>query len=227
MTHFEQLLSHISDLRERRFLDIGSGRGKLLFDALTHRASTVVGVEPYEEYRKLTQKKARELGTPVTVMEGTAEQLPFPEYSFDFANVNEVFEHIESPSRMLVELNRVLTSGGFAYVSVPNRFGLKDPHYHLYGINWLPRFFAEKVISVLGKSKSSYNAGRQTLSEMHYMTFSAACSLFERYCFRTQDIRELRIQKIVPKPLVPLALTLYRFLRFWYFDTFHFLLKKD
>jgi ubiquinone/menaquinone biosynthesis C-methylase UbiE len=217
MTHFEQLLTHVPDLKERRILDIGSGRGGFLLDAAAHGASAT-GIELYAPYREETVVKAREHALSVQVVGGKAEALPFPDASFDFVNMSEVLEHVEDPEVVLNEAYRVLTPGGLLYASIPNRYGLRDPHYHLYFVNWMPRALGEWVLARLGKTKESGGNGRQKLTDMHYATFGEAKTLFKDAGFSVKDIRE---EKVIKR--FPLVLPFYFLLRTVYFDTFHLL----
>jgi hypothetical protein len=47
-----------------------------------------------------------------------------------------------------------------------------DPHYHLWGINFLPRRLAEAILSRTGRSKRSW-ADNQRLIDMHYYSFGS------------------------------------------------------
>ena len=91
MNHFKQLLLHIPDLKERKLLDLGSGRGFFLIMAAQEGAD-IVGVEPYEQYREITRERAASLGLSLKVVEGTAEAIPFEKESFGFVNAGQVFE---------------------------------------------------------------------------------------------------------------------------------------
>jgi len=225
MTHFDQLLVHIPDLTKRRLLDVGAGRGKFVIDAAA-RGATVVGLEPYVRYRDEITKRAGDRGLTVEIVAGSGEALPFPDSSFGFVNVSEVVEHVEEPEKVAREVFRILESGGAAYVSVPNRFGLKDQHFHLYFVNWLPRVWADTFISFFGKHKDYQStAGRQRLASMHYMTYPEAYGLFSRTGFLVEDLREKKIRRALG-PLAFLFLIPYRIFRAGYFDSFHLLLSK-
>lgn len=228
-THFEYLEELIPNLSTLRILDIGSGRGAFLIDATTHGAKAC-GVELNPEYIQIAQTKARERNFPaLDIRLGQAEKLPFDSESFEFSNVSEVLEHVLDPQQLLSELHRVLCAKGQAYVSVPNRWGFYDPHYHLYGINWLPRSVAATIIRLLGKSKEGQTqAGLQALEQMHYFSFGKICGLLEhQFKFNVRDIREIRLKKMFPSALMQKpVLLLYWLLRLFYFNTFHLLLQK-
>ncbi len=224
MTHFDHLLRAVPDLAERHILDIGSGRGSFLIDA-TNRGAPIIGLEMNSVYRTLAAERAAAQGVLIEQHAGVAETLPFPDESFDFFNMGEVIEHVESPSAALTEAYRVLRTGGMGYISAPNRFGLIDQHYHLFGINWLPRQFADLIIRLLGKGKTDTGAGRQTLSQMHYYTWSSISRLAVDHGFDVEDLR-LRTLHTRFGALAFALLPLYYLARTIYFDSFHILVFK-
>jgi ubiquinone/menaquinone biosynthesis C-methylase UbiE len=48
------------------------------------------------------------------------ERLPFPDTSFDTIICSEVLEHMEVPSVLIREIERLLKPGGLACITVPN-----------------------------------------------------------------------------------------------------------
>lgn len=225
-THFEHLSDLISDLEQRSVLDLGSGRGKFLIEA-TRRGIKAVGLELNQDYINMTLSRAKLEGIEVEVRQGSGEVLPFGSEIFDFINIAEVIEHVADPKKVMSEVFRVLKPGGLVYVSVPNRYGLKDQHFNLYFVNWLPRCFSRMFISIFGQHKdyAGYN-GLQKLSDMHYFSYGKAKRFFESFNFVTQDIRETKIAKRFCGPKRLVANIVYKILKPWYFDSFHFLLEK-
>lgn len=227
-THLEHLVDYVPNLISLKVLDLGSGRGDFVID-LKKRGCPVVGLEKNPSNIALTHDKASRLGLIVDVVEGVGEKLPFKDGSFDFINVCEVIEHVEDPHLLLQEIYRVLSPGGLVYLSIPNRFGVKDQHFHLYFVNWLPRIFANHFISIFGSHKDySGQSGRQNLKDMHYYTKRGITHLVKKIGFSYQDMREIKIsRKFTHGISCFLATIFYRFLSFWYFDSFHLLLKKS
>jgi ubiquinone/menaquinone biosynthesis C-methylase UbiE len=226
-THFDNLLEIVPDLNKRSILDLGSGRGKFLVD-LAKRKIRSVGLELNKDYIEMSLDLAKRNGVKIDINQGVGENLPFDNQTFNFVNMSEVIEHVDDPEAVMSEVCRVLKSGGLAYVSSPNRFGIKDPHYHLYFINWLPREFSGFFVWLSGKSKDdSKNKGLQKLSEMHYYTFQGAKEFFDKNGFDADDIKELKIKGRyigIKKIIIMIS---YKLLRPWYFDSFHFLIKKN
>ena len=222
-SHFENLARQVPNLASLRILDVGSGRGKFLV-AAAKAGAKAEGVEPYDKYIEMSQERAAKEGISIRVQKGDAEHLPFDNETFDFVNLSEVIEHVESPERALSELKRVLKPGGFAYVSVPNRLGFFDQHFHLPFLNWMPRSWAERFIGLFGRHKD-YNIqnGRQRISEMYYDTFSGASTLFKKSGFSSRDLRAIRLRSAH----LPFLLPLYFALRIFFWDSFHFLVEKN
>lgn len=208
-----------------RVLDVGSGRGDLVV-AMAKLGFNVSGIEINPEYVAETKAKALAAGVSVSVAVGEAEALGFAENSFDFLNCSEVTEHVVDPEKICREMYQVLKPGSRAYISFHNRFGIYDYHYHLYGINWLPRVWTEPVLQLLGKQKPDGDKGHQKLITMHYYTFGQAVKLLKKIGFAVEDIRISKIKQRFGW-LAPLVLALYYVvLRPLYFNTFHLLVRK-
>lgn len=227
MTHLEHLESSVPGLKAMRILDLGAGRGGFLI-SLAKEGIAAKGVEYSAPYIVEAYERARAAGVSIDLVQGAAEALPFPDASFDFINACEVIEHVQDPEKMLEEMCRVLAPGGAAYVSVPNRFGLKDQHFHLYFVNWLPRAWSDAAIALAGKHKDyrDASAGHQRLRDMHYYTFDTIAVLARSAGFVVEDIRLHRIEKEFRSPKRLLAHLAYPLARLAYFDSFHLLLKK-
>ncbi len=224
-THIDNLILLVPDLLSRHIVDVGSGKGGFLLE-LARRGTSAVGVEPTPEYVELSTAKGKEQGYAIEVLSGTAEHIPRADASVGFINISEVIEHVEHPEQLLSEIHRVLLVGGKAYLSVPNRFGLRDQHFHMYFINWMPRTWAHALIGLCGRHKDySGKAGRQSLIAMHYYTYAKIQELCTSNGFSVTDIRIEKIKRnyeLLSWILVPL----YRIFRTFYWDSFHVLIEK-
>lgn len=226
VVHLDQLLRIVPDLARRRILDIGAGRGAFLIDC-AQRQFSAEGVEYNPANIRIAQERAGEKGLSLILRPGRAEALPYPDSSFDFINLCEVIEHVGNPHEALREVARVLSPGGKAYISVPNRLGWYDPHFHLPFVNWLPRAFADRYIAWRGRGKDYRGeSGEQRLSQMHYYTFSAFALELREVGLVGEDAR---VGKLCLRYRgLPLLFVLggYYLVRPWYFRTFHFLALK-
>ncbi len=137
----EKTLPHIS--KQMKILDLGCGSGWLT-KSLNSLQFDCVGVDTNIEENKIFHK-------------GTADNIPFPDNSFDCLIMIEVIEHIQ-PS-CYSEINRVLKKNGIIILStiLPksdkfihflSKLGLVDPyitpHINLVCIETLPWTIVEK-----------------------------------------------------------------------------------
>lgn len=225
MTHEDFCAQHLP--RGGAVLDVGAGRGRFMV-AMAKCGFRASGVEINPAYRREAETAAIRAGVSINVRAARAEALPFPDASFDFVNCAEVTEHVDDPQALCREISRVLRPDAAAYVSFHNRFGIYDYHYHCYGINWLPRQIAERLLQWLGRQKDdSQEIGRQKLLTMHYFSFKSAARLLRDAGLSVTDVRIGKIQARYGR-LAPLMLLCYRiFLRPFYFNTFHLIARKS
>ena len=223
----------VPDLKKREILDLGCGRGYDLIEFAKY-GYNAVGIDINQEYLDFAKNIAQKQGLNLKLYQGSAEHLPFENNRFDFIFCSEVTEHVEDPGRVLAECQRVLRPGGKIYLSFHNRFGFYDHHYHMYLINWMPRVFAEKIISLFGKrKKDSKKAGIQKLRDMHYFTYNSAVNLLKKYNFNYIDSREEQIKnpafsgREILRTIAKLKLGgLVVFLLKKFYGTFHFIATK-
>jgi demethylmenaquinone methyltransferase/2-methoxy-6-polyprenyl-1,4-benzoquinol methylase len=96
-------------------LDVATGTGLVARDLVRHRGARVVGLD-------LTPAMLhRARGPGIVLVAGRAEQLPFPDASFDGVVFTYLLRYVDGPETTLAELARVLRPGG-AMASV--EFGL-------------------------------------------------------------------------------------------------------
>lgn len=102
----------IVPLASGRVLELGIGMGLnlALYDA--DKVESVTGVDPAAELRALALAAPRDPRLAVSVVEGTAEALPFPDASFDSVVCTFTLCSVQTPARALAEARRVLKPGG-------------------------------------------------------------------------------------------------------------------
>jgi ubiquinone/menaquinone biosynthesis C-methylase UbiE len=226
-------------LKSMRLLDLGAGMGGFAVAAALAGAQ-VTACEYNPAYCKITELRAARHALRLPVFNAAGEALPFPDARFDAVVAWDVIEHVQSPAQMLSEIGRVLRPQGSAMLTAINRRAWIDPHYHITGLNWLPRPLAEAVIWWRGRSKAGANfRDMQRLSEMHYFRWREWLALCERYGFTVRDLREelLREGKLAsPKRsrrairsllrTIGLEGLAYRVQRRWYVGMFEVALTK-
>ncbi|HEY8598106.1 MAG TPA: class I SAM-dependent methyltransferase [Thermomicrobiales bacterium] len=178
----------------KRVLDLGCGMGGLVV-ALRQAGARAVGHDPNRAYGAICTLRAARYDLPLPFVTATGEALPFVDGAFDIVVCLDVLEHAESLEGTLGEIARVLAPGGHAIVTATNRFVFRDPHYHLRGINWLPRTLAEALIRRRGRGKEASAFGdRQALSAMHYVTYPGFVARCRALGFAAEDTRERRVR---------------------------------
>jgi len=236
----DQIEGIAGPLDRQVLLDVGAGMGGFAVAAAL-KGATVAACEFNRAYCEIIKLRAARNELTLPVYNAAGEALPFADRSFDTIVSWDVIEHVQDPARMLSEFNRVLLPGGVALVTAINRWAWKDPHYHIRGLNWLPRAWAEKLIQRRGRSKE--NAAfqdMQRLSEMHYFSYGDFVELTRRYGFRVHDLKERelragklhspkRSRRLIRSALRALGLErlAYRAQRQWYVGMFELALVKE
>jgi ubiquinone/menaquinone biosynthesis C-methylase UbiE len=229
----------VGGLKGLRLLDLGAGMGGFAVAAALAGAQ-VTACEYNPAYCRIVELRAARHGLRLPVFNAAGERLPFPDHSFDAATAWDVLEHVQDPRAVLAELARVLRPGGHALITAINRRAWVDPHYHMRGLNWLPRPLAELIVAVRGRSKAGAAfRDMQRLSEMHYFHYPELLRLCEGLGFRPRDIREHELRsgrfesrkpsrRLVRSVLraVGLELAAYRAQRRWYVAMFELDLEK-
>ena len=104
-------------------LDIGPGIG----DFVKFRSNTIGADINPDNVEFCTQER----GLDIRLME--IDTLPFEDNEFDSINLDNVLEHLEEPTPLLDEVDRVLKSGGTFLIGVPGIFGFHDgPDHEVY-----------------------------------------------------------------------------------------------
>jgi ubiquinone/menaquinone biosynthesis C-methylase UbiE len=111
-------------------LEIGPGPG-LTTDWLRERVPSMTSIEI--DHRLAEKLKARLAGTNVTVVEGDASEMPFPDSSFSSVMCYTMLHHVPArlQDKLLAEACRVVRPGG-QFVGVDSTPSLRWNLYHLF-----------------------------------------------------------------------------------------------
>lgn len=191
--HLASVRAVIGSPAGRRVLDLGAGMGGFAV-ALARQGALVTALEYNGSYCAIVRLRGRRYGLQMPVVQAAGEALPLADGSFDLVCSWDVLEHVQEPSAVLREVQRVLRPGGAALLTAINRWAFRDPHYHLPGLNWLPRPWAEAWIrrAARGKEGGPF-ADRQRLSEMHYYRWGQFVRLAAGVGLRVEDVQEKRL----------------------------------
>ncbi|UCF05078.1 MAG: class I SAM-dependent methyltransferase [bacterium] len=171
----ERYTAQFGALTGKRVLDIGCGLGGKTI-AYGEAGAEVVGVDI--EYGNIAQscRYASSRASAVDFLVGDAEELPFPDESFDLVVANDSMEHFPSPERALPELARVCARGGLLFLFfTPWRSPLGSHLYDYIRTPWCHLLFSERLIEELlsiilerrGKGDASGEA--RTLMERYHI----------------------------------------------------------
>jgi ubiquinone/menaquinone biosynthesis C-methylase UbiE len=113
-------------------LDVGSGTGRFS-PALAHEFGPVAGVEPSVRMREIAQSQSQYPG--VRYLAGSAEDMPVPSGSADYALMFLSWHHVQDKQRAARELARVLRPGGRLLL----RANFSDHHPRPWWLEHFPR----------------------------------------------------------------------------------------
>jgi tRNA (uracil-5-)-methyltransferase TRM9 len=124
--HYSIFVPELEMLAKRwkkgKLLNLGSGHGA---DFLPVRENfELYGVDFSGEMIKLARRYSQKFRFPVNLVVADVRRLPFPDNSFDWAISVATYHHLQGRDNQLaalVELRRVLKTGGEAFVTVWNR----------------------------------------------------------------------------------------------------------
>ena len=127
--YVEQILPIVAEYLggARRVLDVGTGEGQLARHLIAHGAGAAVGIDPSDAQVAVARERA---GGP-SYARGAADNLPFPNATFDAVVACLVFEHIVAVDAAIAEVARVLEPGGTFL------FLLNHPLLQVPGSGWI------------------------------------------------------------------------------------------
>ncbi len=136
-------------LRGDRVLEAGCGSGGSL-PHLTKRFREVVGLDPDLPALLIAAKRLEEIGGRggVTLVAAMLEQQILEPGSCDAVKCTDVIEHVADPVRAAEVVGSAMSYRSVAFVLTPNRWSVltPEPHVRLWGVNLLPRRFADRYV---------------------------------------------------------------------------------
>jgi SAM-dependent methyltransferase len=111
--------------------------------------------------------------------------IPFDDNSFDLIYCNQVFEHVEKPAELLLEVKRVLKPGGSFVGSVSHL----EPFHSLSFWNFTPYGFA-KAVEAAGLKLGELRPGIDSLTIIVRRMFGGA-RFFSRYWVKESPLNKL------------------------------------
>ncbi|MDB4939808.1 MAG: hypothetical protein JWO40_233 [Candidatus Doudnabacteria bacterium] len=140
---WEYLRGYVTEWKGKRVLDIGSGDGWLLAQALMAGASCAIGVEPSTHNVALSKK----LNPDIEVFETSFEEYQIIKNSADIALGILSFSHIKNLQEVLVKIEDILSVNGELFLIVPDFIHFKKPR-RKYKIEFEDLSAEEYVVSI-------------------------------------------------------------------------------
>jgi ubiquinone/menaquinone biosynthesis C-methylase UbiE len=114
---YEGVMGKISQYPFMSILDVGCGNGKML--ELLVKEYPAVQACGIDLSGKMVAKATGILGSNVQLLVGDADEIPWPDNSFDLLICNASFHHYPQPLKSLAEAKRVLKLSGRLVIADP------------------------------------------------------------------------------------------------------------
>lgn len=179
-------------------LEIGTGSGGIA-SYFTQKKDAKFNIIAIDVIDSRTMKD----GYQFQLVHGT--KIPFSDESFDVIITNHVIEHVgeyENQLEHLSEIKRLLKKDGIAYLAVPNRWMLIEPHYQLIFLSWLPRRYRSKYLKKI-RNIDFYDCEPLEKKQIE--------NLFDvvGFSYQNQTIQALRIFLLDEKEQYPLLYSIF------------------
>ncbi len=152
-------------------LEVGCGMGTLAMH-LAQAGFRVTGLDVSPKALEYARSRAAQAGLAIDWKEGFAENLPFPDRSFDYATCCHTLEHVKDLDRAVCELKRVARKK--LVVLVPKQ------KFRLYAENYHTQFFERKEQVVEAFGLASYDCNEVDCSG-HQNEFQGTAILYVGY----------------------------------------------
>jgi demethylmenaquinone methyltransferase/2-methoxy-6-polyprenyl-1,4-benzoquinol methylase len=108
------LVSRVECGPEDSVLDVATGTAAVAIELVHQHGCRVVGLDQSPEMLAGARARVEAAGLSdrITLVEGGAEQLPFPDGAFDGLTFTYLIRYVEDPGAILAELARVVKPGG-------------------------------------------------------------------------------------------------------------------
>lgn len=108
------MVDQVAPAAGQAVLDVASGTAGVALQLAERTTAQIVGVDLTEQMLRQGQRNVSAAGLRgrVRLVAGRAEQLPFPDRSFDALTFTYLLRYVQDPQATLTELARVVRSGG-------------------------------------------------------------------------------------------------------------------
>ncbi len=194
--------------QKSKFLDVGCGAGYSMKLAQSTKECKTIGIdpEPFKFGFGRNWDNDNEVQSDLNIQEGTGENIPFENNSFDIVYSSHVLEHVNDEQKVLSELNRVVKNDGTVIIGVPTATMatislisqlLFETHHRLFNF----------IFSNLG-FKSFPRTSLKHLLFLYSHSFNSKTILYDLKHYRVKNWKknisqELKIKKVLHPALYP------------------------
>jgi len=111
----DKIVNRLKELSGEKILDIGTGHGEFIgfLKQTLKNSDSFVGIDINEEVLKKAEK---EYGKIAEFKKMNAEELDFPDNTFDIVSIVSSLHHLERPEKVLKEMFRVVRPQGYLII---------------------------------------------------------------------------------------------------------------
>ena len=161
----KSFLETLDGLKKLEVLDFGCGKGNNL-GILSKTFKKVSAVDVSKSAIEIAKKNYKAFKN-IKYFKYDGKKLPFGDQTFDFVVACEVLEHVPDLKKAFFELDRVVKSGGYIFISCPNY--------------WNVRGLSKKILEFF-MGEGSWDPGRAHVGGYErFMTPDKIFSLLKKY----------------------------------------------
>jgi len=197
------LMKECNDLGSLSCLDIGCSGG-IITHHLSSYMGNIIGIDIDQKAIETANQKFR--SSNCQFIYGDSMNLPFDDFSFDIVICNHIYEHVPDSQRLINEIYRVLKKNGVCYFGAGNKYMIKENHYKLYFLSWLPQKYADlyikkcRNINHYYEKHLSYNGLKKLVAKFEIKDYTEKIIL-EPYKYHESDRLMFRTLRMLPGPV--------------------------
>jgi SAM-dependent methyltransferase len=166
-----------------KILDVGCGKGNIT--RIIHEQIPNAYIDAIDIAEKAIEQAVKEAITGINYSLADAMTFGGFGYSYDIIVLNNIYEHVENPSGMLINLKMILKEDGAFIISTPNRYHIKNilkkifglkiaiPHFHIteYSIGQIYDHHAYAGLKVRSIYLPKFRRERPSISDIVIFSF--------------------------------------------------------
>lgn len=206
----------------RKLIDVGAGIGRLV-PLYEGRCQQFILLDS-SEHQLAEAKNIRPLNTKGKTLIGDGENIPLPSGDLDTALCVRVLHHLQDPTKVIQEINRIIEVGGYLILEIPNKLHFKNRLMTMLGR------VQEKLdqhdpisVSVNNKEVTFVNHHPKTIIDLLKSNGFEILEVLSVSNFRSPFLKKILpnsflifLEKLCQKPLG----------RFWFGPSLYFLARK-